>query len=166
MAKLLPITYFPCKDLRKKSKKVVDFKSKEFQQLILDMDKTMQEKDGLGLAAPQIGKNINMVVINTSDGSIVLINPKIMRKSWKKESAEEGCLSLPDIYGMVNRHKIIRVTAFDKQGKKIKFIAEDLFARVIQHEIDHLRGVLFIDKAKEITKGKDKLEEMKKNDYC
>ena len=152
MTKLLPITFYPCKDLRKKSKKVVDFKSKELQQLILDMDKTMQEKDGLGLSAPQVGKNINMVVISTSGGSIVLINPRIMRKSWKKELAEEGCLSLPEIFGLVNRSKKIRVSAFDKTGKKIKFTAEDLFARVIQHEVDHLKGILFIDKAETINK--------------
>lgn len=164
MTKLLPIIFYPCINLRKKSKKVVDINSKEIQQLILDMDKTMKEKDGLGLAAPQIGKNINMVVINTADGSIVLINPRIMRKSWKKELAEEGCLSLPEIYGLVNRHKKIKVAAFDRKGKKVKFAAEGIFARVIQHEVDHLRGVLFIDKAKEITKGKDKLNQLRNSD--
>lgn len=161
MPKLLPIKYYPCKTLRQKSKKVVNFNSSALQQLILDMDKTMKEKDGLGLAASQVGHNINLIVINTSEGSLVLINPKILRKSWKKELAEEGCLSLPDIYGLVNRHKKIRVSAFDRQGKKIKFTAEGLFARVIQHEVDHLKGVLFIDKAKEIIKGKDKLEKLR-----
>jgi len=164
MPKLLPITYYPCKDLRIKSRKVVDFKSEKLQQLILDMDETMKKEDGIGLAAPQVGHNINMVLIGTHDGTLVLINPKILRKSWKKDVAEEGCLSFPKIFGLVSRHKKIRVTAFNRDGKKIKFLAEDLFARVIQHEIDHLRGILFIDKAKKITKGKDRLEEQKKQD--
>lgn len=79
----------------------------------------------------------------------------------EKEWLEEGCLSLPEIYGLVKRNIRIKVAAFNTSGKKVKFKAEGLFARVIQHEIDHLKGVLFIDKAKEITKGKDKLEMLK-----
>lgn len=161
MAKILPIKIYPCQTLRQRSKPVIDLKSPAIKQLILDMKETMQAKDGLGLAAPQVGYNLNIVVVNTAEGTVALINPKILRKSWKKEWLEEGCLSLPEIYGLVKRNIRIKVAAFNTSGKKVKFKAEGLFARVIQHEIDHLKGVLFIDKAKEITKGKDKLEMLK-----
>ncbi len=163
MAELMSIKIYPCGILRQKSKKVAvaDLKKIEIQQLILNMGKMMREKDGIGLAAPQVGKNLKVIVINTKDGDLALINPRILRKSWEKELGEEGCLSLPEIFGLVKRSVRIRVAAFNKDGKKVRFKAEGFFARVIQHEVDHLRGVLFIDKAKEIIKGQDKLENMK-----
>lgn len=170
MAKLLPIKIYGCPVLRQKSKelKTEELQKEETKQLILDMAKTMKEKDGVGLAAPQVGVSKRIVAIeiaadnprypgHSAVSSLVLINPKILRKSWKKEIREEGCLSLPEIFGLVKRSIKIRVVALDKNGKKIKFRASGFLARVIQHEIDHLDGVLFIDKAKEITKGKDKL---------
>jgi len=162
MARLLPITIYPCPALRQKSREITteELQKKEIQQLILDMGKTMTEKDGVGLAAPQIGQNLRLVVISTKDGSLALVNPKILKKSWRKEILEEGCLSLPEIYGLVKRPLKIKLVAFNKNGKKVKFEATGFFARVIQHELDHLDGVLFIDKIKEITKGKDRLEKI------
>jgi len=162
MAKLLPIKIYPCPVLREKSRelKSEELQKEEIKQLVLDMEKTMIEKDGIGLAAPQVGHNIRVVVINTDDGSIVLVNPRILRKSFRQEIMEEGCLSLPEIFGLVKRPQKVRVIAFDKTGKKMKFKASGMFARVIQHEVDHLDGVLFIDKVKEITKGKEKLKDM------
>ena len=161
MAKLLPIKVFTCPVLRQKSRalKTDELQNKEIQQLILDMEKTMVEKDGVGLAAPQVGHNIRVIVINTQDGILALINPRILRKSWKKEILEEGCLSLPEIFGLVKRSAKVSLVALDKKGKKIKFQASGFFARVIQHEVDHLDGVLFIDKAKKITKGKKIIEQ-------
>lgn len=162
MAKLLPIKIYPCPVLRQKSRelKVEELQKKEIKQLLLDMDLTMKKKDGLGLAAPQVGHNVRLIVINTKDGSLVLINPKILRKFWRKEILEEGCLSLPEIFGLVKRSTKIKLIALNKNGKKIKFSASGMFARVLQHEIDHLDGVLFIDKVSEIVKGKEKLERM------
>ena len=84
---------------------------------------------------------------------MILINPKITIKSLKKYNDEEGCFSIPGVYGNVKRHKKIKVKAMSIKGELIEFSAEGMFARVIQHEIDHLNGVLFIDKAIEITKG-------------
>ena len=162
MTKILPVKIYPCPVLRQKSKelKSEELPKKEIQQLLLDMEKTMIEKDGVGLAAPQVGRNLRVIVISTEDGSVVLVNPKILRKSFKKEIMEEGCLSLPEVFGLVKRSQKVRVVAMDKTGKKMKFKASGMFARVIQHEVDHLEGVLFIDKAREIVKGKDKLQRM------
>jgi len=173
MAKILPVKIYPCQALRQKSQEVKteELQKSEIKQLILDMEKTMKEKDGVGLAAPQVGVNKRIVAIEIAAdnprypghspvSSLVLINPKILRRSWKKEIMEEGCLSLPEIFGLVKRSAKITVIALDRNGKKIKFKAPGMFARVVQHEVDHLDGVLFIDKAKEITKGGEKLKNM------
>jgi len=150
MSKLLPIIINPNPILRKKSVEIKQIESKQFQQLCLDMAKTMQEKDGVGLAAPQIGRNIRIIVINTKDGAVCMINPVITKKSLTKEWGEEGCLSVPDIFGQVKRHKKITCKYLDKNGKEKKIKAQGLMARVIQHEVDHLNGALFIDKARDI----------------
>jgi len=154
MAKLLPIIINPDPILRKKSLPVAndDIATKKMQVLFADMSKTMIEKDGVGLAAPQIGKNIRIITISTKDGTICMANPKITRKSWAKEWNEEGCLSVPGVFGKVSRHKKVNCIYTDKDGKKTKIEASGLMAFVIQHEIDHLDGVLFIDKAKDIKK--------------
>lgn len=151
----LPITTYPSDILRAKNDEIGSemLKTDELQQLVLAMCETMHKKDGIGLAAPQIGKNKRICVINTEDGDLVLINPYIIKKSFKKDIDEEGCLSVPGVYGNVKRSKKIRVKALTPQGKEIKFDAEGMFARVIQHEVDHLDGILFIDKVIEITKG-------------
>lgn len=124
--------------------------SAEFKQLLKDMTLTMLEKDGVGLAAPQIGKTIKLAIIKTKDGPIAFINPEIIKKSWAKEWGEEGCLSVPNVFGLVRRHKKISCRYQDKQGKKKVIETKGIMARILQHEIDHLEGILFIDKAKEI----------------
>lgn len=156
------IVIYPSPILRKKSGPVPSAEVTKLQELILDMAIVMKKKDGLGLAAPQIGKNIQLAIINTKDGVLTLINPKITNKSWKKENGEEGCLSIPGVFGTVKRHVKIDVTTMDANGKEISFPAKGLFARVIQHEIDHINGVLFIDRTKKITRGKEILKKMKK----
>jgi len=154
MAKILPIIKNPSPLLRKKSEEIdlKKIKANELKELCADMIKTMKEEDGKGLAAPQIGENIRLIVINTKDGVKIMINPKITKKSWTKEWSEEGCLSVPGFYGKVKRNKKINCVYFDKKGQKTKIQAEGLLAFVIQHETDHLDGILFIDKAKEIKK--------------
>lgn len=116
------------------------------------MVKTMIKADGVGLAAPQIGKNIRLIVINSKDGVFCLVNPKFIKKSWARELGQEGCLSIPGVFGEVKRHKKISLAYYNQEGKKVKLTAEGMMARVIQHEIDHLDGILFIDKAVKIEK--------------
>jgi len=150
----LKIIIHPNPILRKKSVEITEKRipSKELQKLCKDMAVTMREKDGIGLAAPQIGKNIRLIVVNTKDGVLCMLNPIIKNKSWKKEWHEEGCLSVPGVFGKVKRHKKLTCLYLDKKGKKKKAAAQGLLAFVIQHEVDHLDGILFIDKAKEIKK--------------
>jgi len=154
MAKILPILKSPSPLLRKKSEEIdlKEIKANELKGLCADMIKTMKEKDGVGLAAPQIGKNIRLIVINTKNGVKIMINPKITKKSWAKELNEEGCLSVPGVYGKVKRNKKINCVYLDKRGQKTKIQAQGLLSFVIQHEIEHLDGILFIDKAKDIKK--------------
>jgi len=152
MSRILKIITNPNPILRNKSEEIAikEISSNKFQGLCSDMAKTMIESDGIGLAAPQIGKNIRVIVINTKNGELCMINPKITRKSWKKEWGEEGCLSVPDVFGQVKRHKKIKCRFLNTKAEPVEIEAEGLMARVIQHELDHLNGVLFIDKAKNI----------------
>jgi len=149
----LPIIIHPHPTLRKISRPVAaaEITAKEFKRLLLDMEETMLKKDGAGLAAPQIGQNIRVVVIRHEDQNIFLINPQLTKKSWAREIEEEGCLSVLNdkgevIYAPVERYKKVNCVYLDQKGNKKKINAEKILARVIQHEIDHLDGVLFIDK--------------------
>lgn len=151
---ILPIIIHPNPGLRKKSVKINldEINKGKFKKFCLDMAVTMREKDGIGLAAPQTGANIRLIVVNTKRGPLCMLNPKIIKKSWLKEWNEEGCLSVPNIFGKVKRHKKLTCVYLDKKGKNKKIQAQGLLAFVIQHEIDHLDGILFIDKAKDIKK--------------
>ncbi|MFH1412808.1 MAG: peptide deformylase [bacterium] len=154
MSNILKILIEPNPILRKRSelvsKKIISHK--EFQQLCLDLSQTMVRDDGAGLAAPQIGKNICLIAINIKDGVLIMINPKIVKTSLTKEWGEEGCLSVPDVFGKVKRFKKIKCKFLDKSGKEKNIQAKGMMARVIQHEIDHLDGILFIDKARSLNK--------------
>lgn len=152
MSKILNIITVPDKKLRQRSKEIPAEKlnTEEIRDFCASLAATMREKDGVGLAAPQTGKNIRVVVINTKDGDLCMINPVITKKSWAKEYGEEGCLSVPGIFGQVKRHKKVKCSYYSPQGKKRSVEAKNLFARVIQHEIDHLDGILFIDKSKNL----------------
>jgi peptide deformylase len=152
MPKILKILINPDKILREKSKPVEEDKitTKEFQDLCDNLQETMTKNDGVGLASPQVGKNNRLVVVNTKNGPVFLFNPEITDKSWLKEWGEEGCLSVPLTFGDVRRHKRITCAFCNRKGEKDKLKASGLLARVIQHEIDHLDGILFIDKAKNL----------------
>lgn len=143
--------------LRKKAKKA-DPTSKETIQTVNKMKKVLKEKeDGLALAAPQLGIALRIVVIaeynnhdkNISIPNLVMINPQIIDHSQDKAILEEGCLSVakPEIRGEVDRFKSIKVSYYDLKGNKNKLTAEGLLARIIQHELDHLNGIIFIDRA-------------------
>lgn len=152
MPKILHIITYPDKDLLKKSLPIKknDILNAEMKKLFADMVLTMREKDGVGLAAPQIGKNLRLAVINTKDGPLHIINPEIIKFSWAKEWGEEGCLSVPNVFGQVKRSRKIICKYLDKDANPQSIQASGLMARVFQHEIDHLDGILFIDKAEKI----------------
>lgn len=140
------------KILRTKSQKVTDFNDPELKKFISDIKETLASiKEGAGLAAPQVGKNIRLFVLSpeVSKGQTVFINPKIST-SFKKSIMNEACLSLPQIQGRVKRSVSAKIEAFDENGKKFKLKAEGLLAQAFQHEVDHLNGILFIDKTKEL----------------
>ncbi len=148
---ILKVIINPHPTLRKKAEEI-DLKDlKNLQGFIKDMKKTMVKKDGLGLAANQVNVAKRLFIINTKDGPQAIINPTLHNKSFKKKWSEEGCLSIPDTYGQVKRHYHLILKGFDHKGKKLKMKVEGLFARVVQHETDHLNGILFIDKAKKIV---------------
>ncbi len=119
---------------------------------VLDnMRDTMYAADGIGLAAPQIGISKRMIVIDPGEQLYEMINPEIIYKEGE-QTAREGCLSVPDMVGWLNRAQKIRVKGLNRSGENIEIEAEDLLARVFQHEIDHLDGILFPDKAIKIKK--------------
>ncbi|MBI2035528.1 MAG: peptide deformylase [Candidatus Liptonbacteria bacterium] len=128
---------------------------KEVNELISRMRRDMMAAEGIGLAANQIGLNFSVFVarVPDKDGRMkfyALFNPEIEKKSAEKIDYEEGCLSVPKVFGSVERPEKITLVGQDKNGGKVKFKAWGLLARVFQHEVDHLDGVLFIDKAKKV----------------
>jgi peptide deformylase len=144
--------------LRKKARPVSTFDA-NLQTLIDDMIETMRDASGVGLAGPQVNHSLRLTVVETLpeydeegdaiEGSrelFVLVNPEIVWKSRQMVDGIEGCLSIPGWIGEVDRHEGIRVRALDRNGKKIKMNLDDWTARIVQHEIDHLDGILFIDR--------------------
>jgi len=153
-----PIVMYPAEVLEQPCEKVTVF-DRKLAKLLGDMYDTMIEYDGVGLAAPQIGisKQIAIVDIDDHHGTIELINPTII-DSRGKQTDPEGCLSFPGIFGEVTRANYVKVRTFNRKGK-VKFIeAEGFLARAIQHEIDHLNGVLFTSKVEKYIE-EDELEQ-------
>ncbi len=132
--------------LRKKSKTVEEVNDK-IRQILDDMVDTMHKFDGVGLAAPQIGLLKRLVVIDLYDGKgpIKLVNPEIIKEKGTQE-VEEGCLSFPNQFGRIIRPAEVIVKALDENGKPVKISAKELLAQALSHEIDHLNGILFVDK--------------------
>ena len=145
---MLDIILHPNQILRNKSQKVANVLTDKIQKLIPEMMATMDAKHGVGLAAPQIGQNIRLFVISYKDHNLAIINPEITKKSILKEWDEESCLSIPNRYGQVKRHKSVTLKYLNQNGQTEILKASGLLARIIQHEIDHLDGILFIDLAK------------------
>lgn len=132
--------------LRKKSK-TVDVVDDKIRELIEDMLETLYKYNGVGLAAPQVGILKRVIVIDTyeGDGPIILINPEIIKEKGEQE-VDEGCLSFPNQYAKIIRPKEVTVKALDEKGKEFTIKGKDLLAQALSHEIDHLNGILFVDK--------------------
>jgi len=125
--------------------------NRKLKQLLDDMAETMHQADGVGLAAPQVGVSVRVIVIDIGEGLLELINPIIV-DSAGSEICLEGCLSVPGVYGEVERCAEVTVEGINRYGKKFAIAATGLLARALQHEIDHLEGILFIELAKTIHK--------------
>ena len=149
---ILPISIYPAPILKKKAGKIQNAKSPEIQEFILDMLETMEKNNGVGLAAPQVGKSLRLCVISFGGKTYILINPKFKSKSWKKIVADEGCLSFPGLFMPIKRHKKVTLKAADRHGKKIVLKADGMLSRVLQHEIDHLDGIPFTKRKARIKK--------------
>lgn len=137
--------------LNKKSKQVVDFNDR-LHTLLDDMADTMYKEDGVGLAAPQVGVLRRAVVVDIGEGLIELINPVIVETSGEQTDLE-GCLSVVDYIGEVTRPKYVKVKAQDRFGKDIEVEGEGFLARAFCHEIDHLEGILFVERVEDTEKG-------------
>jgi peptide deformylase len=196
VAEKLPIVKEPHKVLRNEAKEIPlrEITGKKIQKLISDMKATLAATpDGVGLAAPQIGRSLSLFIISDEANFIggkggkkeslpplaahggggekkagsekkeapkwhyyVFVNPVVKNCSRKKIDGAEGCLSVPETFGVIKRHEKMTVEAYDENGKKFTRGASKFFARVIQHELDHLEGILFIDKAEKLIAKKSR----------
>ena len=131
--------------LRKKAKPVKAVNG-SIQKLLDEMAETMYQESGIGLAAPQVGFSKRVLVADVGDGLVCLVNPEVV-SVFGTQLGMEACLSIPDVVGEVERYAKIRATGLDRQGRRIWVDAEGLLARCLQHEMDHLDGILFTDRA-------------------
>jgi len=144
---ILPVLRFPNEKLRTKAQPVTEVND-EIRTIISNMFDTMYAENGVGLAATQVDIHQRIVVIDVSENKeqpYVLINPEITRKSDDTLINEEGCLSVPGCYAKVDRSVDVTVTALDENGKEFTLDGDELLAICIQHELDHLNGILFVD---------------------
>lgn len=141
---VLPIRVVPDPVLRQKSKRIRYIDS-SVHRLIADMLETMHAASGAGLAAPQVGVPLRVIVIGIpGEDDIVLINPEIVRRNGER-LVDEGCLSIPGYVGQVRRCQQVTARGLDRNGKQVRIKGEELLAQALEHEIDHLNGVLYID---------------------
>lgn len=134
--------------LRKKSREVGEI-TERIRILIDDMIETMNDAEGVGLAAPQVGVLKRIFVVDVGEGPIVLINPEIIEKSGE-QTGSEGCLSVPDRSGEVTRPNYVKIRGLDREGNEVEYEGTELLARVFCHENDHLDGIIYTDYVKEL----------------
>ncbi len=160
---LLEIITLPDPILRRKARKVTDF-GPELQTLIDNMVETMRQAPGVGLAAPQVAQSLRLIVVEYAEESedenaepvapklYTVVNPEITRTSEETVMGTEGCLSIPAILGDVERYEAITVKGQNRRGQPVTIKAQGWLARIFQHEIDHLDGVVFVDRAEKVWK--------------
>ena len=166
---LRKIVTLPEPVLRRKARRVGTF-DKNLQTLIDDMIETMREAPGVGLAAPQVNVSERLIVIEYAEEEdeegesekpkklFVMINPEIVKSSAETLMGVEGCLSIPNLVGEVERHATVQVKGLNRHGKPAKVKAEGWLARIFQHEIDHLNGILFPDRATRVWKPQEEID--------
>jgi peptide deformylase len=155
---LLEMKYEPDPILREKGRRIKSFDA-ALRKLVEDMFETMHAHNGVGLAAPQIGQSIRLLVAelepDRQEGEkgfkVALCNPELVKASDEMETGVEGCLSIPGWIGEVPRHVSVTVKGQTPEGKEVRIKAENYYARVLQHEIDHLNGVLFTDRIVDLS---------------
>lgn len=154
---IVPIVTTPDPVLRRKARKVREV-GKDIQELIENMIETMRVAPGVGLAAPQVGVSERVIVVEYAEGEeeeapkklFALVNPEITHVSEETVLGTEGCLSIPRLMGNVERFEKIQIKALNRMGKPVKIKAEGWLARIFQHEIDHLEGILYTDRAEKV----------------
>jgi len=159
---LREIITLPHPTLRRKAHKVTDF-GPDLQTLVDDMVETMRQAPGVGLAAPQINVSLRLIVVEYGSEEdeeapkklYTVINPEIIRPSPETVLGTEGCLSVPGIVGEVERNESLTVKGFSRRGQPITIKAKGWLARIFQHEIDHLDGVVFVDRATRVWSGQE-----------
>jgi len=159
---ILEISSLPQAVLRQKARKISDF-GPDLQRLMDDMVDTMRQAPGVGLAAPQVGESFRLIVVEYGDEEdeevlpklYVMVNPEITRASPETVLGTEGCLSIPGIQGEVERNEAVTVKGLNRHGSPMTVKANGWLARIFQHEIDHLDGVLFVDRAEKLWKAEE-----------
>lgn len=163
---IIPVVQDPDPVLHKKTEEVTNFKDPSLKELVHDMQDTLVDEDGLGLAAPQIGVSLSVFVIPPEYAPqvrtlyapfsifkplrpTVFVNPRVVKYSKNKETIEEGCLSVKDTYHPITRSYEVTLEARTERGQKFRVTASKLLARIFQHETDHLNGILFLDRLHE-----------------
>jgi peptide deformylase len=154
---ILEITTLPQTVLRQKARKIVDF-GPDLQRLVDDMIDTMRQAPGVGLAAPQVAESFRLIVVEYGDDEdeeippklYIMVNPEITRASNDTVLGTEGCLSIPGIQGEVERNEAVTVKGLNRYGSPMTVKAKGWLARIFQHEIDHLDGILFVDRAEKL----------------
>jgi peptide deformylase len=164
------IIFLPHPTLRRKAHKVTDF-GKDFQTLVDDMIDTLREAPGVGLAAPQVNVSERLIVVEYGEEDengdetepkrlYVVANPEIIQASEEMVSGVEACLSVPKLVGEVERHENVVVKGLNRHGQPVKIKAKGWLARIFQHEMDHLDGVLYVDRATRVWQPKEDEEEI------
>jgi peptide deformylase len=161
------IITLPDQVLKKKARKVSEF-GPDLQRLIDDMVETMREAPGVGLAAPQVNVSMRVIVVEFGDEEdeeipaklFTIVNPEITRQSQETVMGIEGCLSIPGILGEVERSSSVTLKGFNRHGKPIRIKANGWLARIFQHEVDHLDGVLFVDRAEQVWMSEEKTSQV------
>jgi peptide deformylase len=154
---VLPIITVPDPVLRRKAHKVTDF-GRDFQNTVDDMLQTLHDAPGVGLAAPQVGLSDRIIVVEYGDDDdetvpkklYIFANPEIVSASEEMVEGLEGCLSVPGLVGMVDRHQTITIKGLNRHGKPTRVKVSDWMARIFQHEIDHLDGIVFTDRTDKV----------------